>query len=472
MRDALGRPFAINKPIAPGQGMHHLILTIDKDIQYKAQEALKAAVAKSRARGGHCLVIHPQTGEILAMAVVPEFNPNLFSKYRPEQWRNRVLTDCFEPGSTIKAFLASAALEESVVTPTSEFYCEEGDYKVGGSVVHDTHKYGKMTVSDIVVHSSNIGAIKIGQKLGYARFCDYLREFGFSEKTGIDLLGERQGFIRSPKEARKIDQATLFFGQGMTATSLQLAMAMAAIANGGKLMRPFVVKKIVDESGRVVEETCPKAVRRVISIQTAKKVTRILEGVVGSEGTAEKAAIGGFKVAGKTGTSQKVDPHTKRYSRSKYIASFVGFVPSDRPRLLISVLIDEPKGIVYGGLVAGPVFSEVGAWALNHLRVNPQPELLKMAEASAEKVVTDASDDGGKKVESPEVKQLADRLLMGLLPDFRGMGMREVLKRGKALGVKVCLEGSGLAIAQKPEAGSPLETVGTVTVSFNPPGHM
>jgi len=470
MRDALGRPFAINKPVPSGQGMHHLILTIDKDIQYKAQEALEAAVTKSRATGGHCLVLDPETGEILAMAVVPGFNPNLFSKCNPDQWRNRVLTDLFEPGSTLKAFLLSASLEESVVTPLSEFYCEQGNYSVGGRVVHDTHKYGRMTVADIVIHSSNIGAIKIGQKLGYAKFSDYLKRFGFSQKTGIDILGEREGFVRSPKHARPIDQATVYFGQGMTTTSLQLAMAMGAIANGGNLMRPFVVKKIVDESGRVVEETSPKVVRRVISERTAKTVTRILEGVAGSEGTAKRAAIDGFKVAGKTGTSQKVDPDTKLYSKSKYVATFVGFVPSDRPRLLISVSIDEPKGMVYGGLVAGPVFREIGSWALNHLMVNPQPGLPTVAEASVGKVSKDISQEAAKRPESPEVKQLAEDLMKGFLPDFKGMGMREVLKRGRSLGLKVCLEGSGLAVAQDPEAGSPLETIGTVTVSFNPPG--
>jgi len=470
MRDALGRPFAINKPVPSGQGMHHLVLTIDKDIQYKAQQALKAAVTKSKAIGGHCLVVDPKTGEILAMAVVPEFNPNLFSKYRPGQWRNRVVADCFEPGSTIKAFLLSASLEESVVTPLSEFYCEEGKYKVGGGVVHDTHKYGKMSVSDIVVHSSNIGAIKIGQKLGYATFCDYLQRFGFGRKTGIDLLGERGGFIREPKKARQIDQATLFFGQGMTATSLQITMAMATVANGGELMRPFVVKKIVDNSGRVIEETRPKVVRRAISLRTAKKVTTILEGVARSQGTAPKAAIGGFSVAGKTGTSQKVDPKTKRYSKSKYVASFVGFAPADRPKLVISVVIDEPRGIVYGGLVAGPVFSEVGSWALNHLRVSPQQDLLKVAGAKPEGGVIDASEAEGKRPESPEVKQIAVQLQEGLLPDFKGMGMREVLKRGRSLGLKVCLEGSGLAVNQKPEAGSPINKVQTVKVSFNPPG--
>lgn len=470
MRDALGRSFSFNRTDPSGRGMHHLFLTIDKEIQYKAQQALKIAVKKTRAKGGHCIVVNPETGEILAMAVVPEFNPNAFSKYRPDQWRNRVVTDCFEPGSTLKAFLLSAALEESVVTPLSQFHCEEGEYKVGGRVVHDTHKYGKLSVSDIIVHSSNIGAIKIGQKLGYARFCNYLKKFGFSSKTGIGLLGERKGFIRKPEKARKIDRATLFFGQGMTATSLQLTMAMAAIANGGKLMRPYVVKKIVDESGGLVEETRPKVVRRVISTRTAMRVAEILEGVVGSEGTAPKAAIRGFRVAGKTGTSQKVDPKTKRYSKSKYVAIFVGFVPVERPKLVILALIDEPKGVVYGGLVAGPVFRDVGSWSLNHLKVNPQPDLLTVAEAKAKALVSDTPKDSGNSARLEEVNKIAGELRQGLLPDFRGMGMREVLKRGRALGLKVSLKGSGLAVKQKPEAGSPLNAVNSVSVSFNPPG--
>jgi len=470
MRDALGRSFSINRTDRSGRGMHHLILTIDKEIQYKAQQALKIAVKKTRARGGHCIVVNPETGEILAMAVVPEFNPNAFSKYRPDQWRNRIVTDCFEPGSTLKAFLLAASLEESVVTPLSQFHCEEGAYKVGGRVVHDTHKYGKLSVSDIIVHSSNIGAIKIGQKLGYAKFSDYLKNFGFSSKTGVDLLGERKGFIREAEKARTIDRATLFFGQGMTATSLQLTMAMAAIANGGKLMRPYVVKKIVDESGGLVKETCPKVVRRVISTRTAKRVVEVLEGVVGSEGTAPKAAIRGFRVAGKTGTSQKVDPKTKRYSNSKYVAIFVGFVPVERPKLVILALIDEPKGVAYGGLVAGPVFRDVGSWSLNHLKVNPQPDLLAVAEAKAKALVSDTPKDSGNSAKSEEVNKIAGELRLGLLPDFRGMGMREVLKRGRALGLKVSLKGSGLAVKQKPEAGSPLNAVNSVSVSFNPPG--
>jgi cell division protein FtsI (penicillin-binding protein 3) len=462
MRDAMGRPFAISRPIPSGHGgMKDIILTIDKDIQYKAQEALRSAVNKARARAGHCLVLDPMTGEILAMAVVPEFNPNIFSKYKPYQWRNRIITDCFEPGSTMKAFLLAASLEESVVTPNTNFDCENGRYRIDNHVIHDTHKHGVMSVSDIVVHSSNIGAIKVGQKLGYTTFCKYLKNFGFGDKTDIDLLGERNGFVRPANEARTIDKATIFFGQGMTTTSLQLAVAMGAIANGGKLMRPYVVKSVVDESGRTVEQTYPKMVRRVLSSETAEKVTRILELVASDKGTAPEAAITGFKVAGKTGTSQKVDPKTKRYSTDKYVAIFVGFVPVNQPRLVILVMVDEPKGIVYGGVVSAPAFREIGLWSLNHLRVNPQIRLVDKG--------VDVQEDIKKEPDPDLVKHNDLRIKVGLLPDFRGLGMREVTKKGRSLGLKVLLEGTGLAVEQEPGPGSPIQEVHTVRVRFRPP---
>ncbi|MBW1704803.1 MAG: transpeptidase family protein [Deltaproteobacteria bacterium] len=463
MRDALGRLFSISRPIPSGHEMRGLVLTIDKDIQYKAQQALQRAVRKTKARAGHCLVVNPETGEILATAVVPEFNPNIFSKYRPYQWRNRAITDCYEPGSTMKAFLLSACLEESVVTPSTKFDCEQGKYKIGARTVRDTHKYGVLTVSDIIVRSSNIGAIKIGEKLGYARLYEYVKKFGFGRKTGVALLGERKGFVRSPKKARQIDRATLCFGQGMTTTSLQLVMAMAAIANGGKLMRPYVVKAVVDESGRVIKETYPKVVRRVISSRTAKKVAGILEGVVSKEGTGPLAAIKGFKVAGKTGTAQKVDPKTKTYSRTKDVATFVGFAPADRPKLVILVMIDEPKGIPYGGVVAGPVFSEVGLWSLNHLRINPQIKLVDKG-TDVEEETDKSSKPEPLKDEQPPVKVEA-----GFLPDFSGLGMREVLKKGRSLGLKVVLKGTGLAVRQEPGPGSPLKMISSIKVSFRPP---
>ena len=461
MRNALGRPFSISRPIPSGQGARDLTLTIDKDIQYKAQKSLKAAVERTRARGGHCIVIDPETGEILAMAVVPEFNPNVFTNYRPYQWRNRVVTDCFEPGSTIKAFLLAACLEERVVTSKTQFDCEQGKYNMGANVVHDTHKYGKLSVSDIIAYSSNIGAIKLGQKLGYAKFCEYLRNFGFGNKVGVDLLGEREGYIRPLNESKQIDRATAFFGQGMTTTSLQLAMAMAAIANGGKLMQPYVVKAIADESGRVVKRSSPKVIRRVISGKTAKNVTRILEGVVGDEGTAPGGAINGFRVAGKTGTSQKVDPDTKTYSNKNYIATFVGFAPADQPKLVILVVIDEPEGVPYGGIVAAPVFKEVGQWSLNHLRINPQIRLVEKG-VEAPRVPI-------KSTASVLVDQVALKLREGFIPDFRGLGMREVAKRGRTLGLKVLLEGTGLAVSQQPAPGAPLKGISKLRVTFSPP---
>lgn len=484
MRDALGRPFAIIRPNPFGHGIRDLTLTIDKDIQYKAQQILKSAVKKTKAKGGQCLVVDPVTGEILAMAVVPEFNPNIFSEYSPAHWRNRSITDSFEPGSIMKAFLLAASLEESVVSPGTKFDCEQGKFRIGKNVVHDTHKYGVLSVSDIIVRSSNIGAIKIGQRLGYKRFTDYLKKLGFGSRTGIDLPGERKGFIRPIKETRTIDQATIFFGQGMTATSLQLVMAMAAIANGGKLMKPYVVKSITDRSTGKVTVRRPKVIRRVFSQKTAQETARILEGVSGQNGTAPKAAIKGFRVAGKTGTSQKVDPRTKRYSRTKYVAGFVGFVPLEQPKLVILVVVDEPKGTAYGGEVAAPVFRQVGRWALNHLRVNPNkrssavvralPPILDknvtLLSGKRRKIDTGTGTQPETNTVSGEVGRIASELKEGALPDFSGLGMREVLKRGRALGLKVHLVGTGLAVKQQPDAGTPLQEVAAVRISFRPPG--
>jgi cell division protein FtsI (penicillin-binding protein 3) len=461
MRDALGRPFSISRPIPSGQGMHDLVLTIDKDIQYKAHQALLSAVRKAKAKSGQCLVLDPETGGILAMAVVPEFNPNVFARYEPDEWRNRTVTDCFEPGSTIKAFLLAAALSEYVVTPNTHFDCEHGKYKIGRNLIRDTHEYDVLSVSDIIMYSSNIGAIKIGHKLGYKRLYEYLKKFGFGSKTGIDLLGERDGFIRKPNVAKPIEKATLFFGQGMTATCLQLATAMGAIANGGKLMRPYVVKAIRNASGGVKKETKPAVVRRVLSPPIARKVSGILEGVVSEDGTGAKAAIDGFRAAGKTGTSQKVDASTGRYSRSRYVATFAGFVPADRPRLVIVVVIDEPKGIPYGGVVAAPAFGEVGLWSLNHLEVNPQIRLVKKNEDA---VHTPAAERVTSNVHSFSMSADAD-----FLPDFRGLGMRKVIQGARALGLKVLLEGTGLAFEQDPKPGASLKRIRTVKVMFRPP---
>ena len=469
MRDALGRPFFIRRRSSGGRELHNLVLTIDKEIQYKAEKALVAAVRRSRAKGGQCVVVNPDTGEILAMAVVPRYNPNIFSKYPAERWRNRTVTDCFEPGSTLKAFLLAAILEEGVLFPNSRLYCEEGTYKIADRIIHDTHKYGTLTVTDIIALSSNIGAIKMGQQLGYNLFCKYLTKFGFGSKTNIGLLGERSGFIRAPKKAKPVDQATAFFGQGISVTTLQLAMAMAAIANGGTLMRPYVVKEITESAGHVVRANSPRRVRRVISPKTARMVTAILEKVVSKKGTGPEAAIEGYQVAGKTGTAQKVDPKTRRYSNSKYVASFVGFAPAHDPKLVIASVIDEPKGIPYGGVVAAPVFRDVGLWALNYLKV--APEITVASNRSKQRYEgTDTSWGRVEKVGRPSLPLTKKHGRIGRLPDFRGLGIRDVLVEARALGIRVILQGTGLAYKQSPPPGMSLSQVRKIKVHFRPPG--
>ncbi|MFC1892226.1 penicillin-binding protein [Thermodesulfobacteriota bacterium] len=460
MRDAIGRPFFISRPNNDGKEMHNLTLTIDKDIQYKAQQALEEAVKKAKGKSGQCIILDPDTGEILAMAVAPSFNPNLFGDYQPYQWRNRTITDVYEPGSIIKVFLLATALEKGIVSPNTKFDCEMGEFRVNDKTIHDTKKYGILNVSDIVVKSSNIGAVKIGQEIGYELFRDYLSRFGLGEKTGIDLVGERKGFIRPAKSARLIDRANSYFGQGMTASSIQIAAALGCIANGGKLMQPFIVKKVTDQNGKVIDETRPRMVRRVLSPQTSNKVAQILEGVVTERGTAKQAAIQGYRVAGKTGTSQKVDPVTKRYSKKDYVAIFGGFVPAQDPKLVILVMVDEPRGQYYGGLVAGPVFKDVGTWALNNLNIHPELRLARIKE----ELLAERAESFESKIEP---KSRIENT--GTLPDFSGKSMRTVLRDGNTLGFRIVLEGTGLAVNQYPEPGVPLKGITAVKVKFRPP---
>ena len=460
MRDVLGRPFFVSKPDVERRGVHNLVLTIDKDIQYKVQQALDRAVEKAKGKSGQCLVMDPETGEVLAMATSPAFDPNLFRQYSSYQWRNRVVTDCYEPGSSMKVFLLAAALEMNIITPGTRFFCENGQYVIGNIPIHDTKEYTTLSASDIVVLSSNIGAIKIGNEFGYERYYEYLKKFGFGQRSNIDLIGERSGFIRPPDKAREVDRANAFFGQGMTSTSLQLTNAFAAIANGGRLMRPYVVKAIKDESGKTIKEFHPHLIRRVISPETAKSVAKILEGVVSERGTAPEAAIEGYRVAGKTSTAQKVDSSTKTYSDEDYVAIFTGFVPLNHPRMVILVMVDEPQGVIYGGDVAGPVFREVGNWALNRLRVQPR---LRVANAGS----TAPEQEEVKVKRTPfSIERMNGETLM---PDFRGLTMREVLKNISSLELNVTLEGSGLAVKQSPEPGVSLKEITSVRVNFRPP---
>ncbi|MFW6114747.1 MAG: penicillin-binding protein [Thermodesulfobacteriota bacterium] len=464
IHDALGRPLVVlEEPSGTKPGPFDLVLTLDKDISYKAQASLRHAVEQSGAASGICIVLKVKTGEILAMAVVPEFNPNVFWRHKPYEWRNRPVTDCYEPGSTLKAFLLAAALQEGVINPNTVFDCENGRIKVADYVIHDSKAYGKLNVSEAIKYSSNIGAIKIGRRLTAERFNDYLEGFGFGERSGIDFPGERRGILKPMSHASVLDQHTLFFGQGLSVSPLQLAMAFGAIANGGLLMRPYLVKSVIDQAGSEVWKNYPYVRRRVISQKTAEEVKSILEGVVEKDGTAPSAAIHGYQVAGKTGTAQKVDPIRKTYSNKKYVAYFGGFVPTDSPDIAILVALDEPKETPYGGIVAAPVFRDVGGWTLNHLDVVPSRAVVTASRSPA-------VSSGDKDRSSPVQKQAGRNLdLPGYAPDVTGLGVREVVKKAKALGMRVIVNGSGLAVEQSPRAGIPLGVDTPLTVTFKPP---
>ncbi len=372
MKDALDRWFTAG-PVPPeSKDGLNLILTIDRNIQYVAEQALSETVEQFSAKSGIALIMVPSTGAVVAMAHVPQFNPNTFGRYDPWFWRNRAITDSFEPGSTFKMFLAAAALDSDFCTPDSEFYCEKGLYRVGNNVIHDVYAHGALSLKDILKYSSNIGAAKIGEKIGSRFFYDKLKAFGFGEKTGIDCPGECPGALHPVQGWSEMDALATCFGQGLSVSALQLTSAVAAIANDGVLMKPYLVQGMTDRQGRLVKTFQPTRLRRVISSDVAHSLTRMLERVVAKGGTGVRAALTGYRVAGKTATAQKVDPDGKGYARDKYIATFAGFVPAGDPRMVVLVVVDEPKKHHYGGVVAAPVFRRIVREALQYLKIPPE----------------------------------------------------------------------------------------------------
>jgi cell division protein FtsI (penicillin-binding protein 3) len=382
-RDALGRtvfPKGSTAEQSPAPG-HQVMLTIDEVIQYVVEKELEEAVTRTRAKSGTMIVLEPYSGALLALAVSPRFDPNSISGLGPDRWRNRALTDAYEPGSTMKAVLAAAAIEGRVMKPETLVYGEQGRMTVANTVIHDHEKLGWLSFAQVIQKSSNVGAAKAGMALGAQRLHRYLQSFGFGERTEIDLPGEAAGLLKNPRQWGRRTVASISMGQEIGVTPLQMVSAIAAIANGGVLMKPYVVSDIRDARGHVKKQILPQVRRRVISPETARAVTAILEGVV-TEGTGGKAAIAGFRVAGKTGTAQKIDPRTGTYSASQFVSSFAGYVPADNPRLAMIVVIDEPHGEAWGGTVAAPVFHRVGEQVLNYLGVSSS-EPVRLAMASA-----------------------------------------------------------------------------------------
>ncbi len=370
LTDALGRQFDTGQTNANGLGGNNIILTIDGNIQYITETALEEAAKKYNAESGIAIVMAPATGAILAMAHYPFFNPNAFNSFSRDRWRNRSITDSFEPGSTMKIFSAAAALDSGICDPNTIFYCENGEYRIGRNIIHDTKPHGWLSVQQIIKVSSNIGTVKVAEKVGGRSLYNLFKKFGFGNKTGVDCPGESTGSLSFYNKWSNIDKGTISFGQGVSVSALQLTSAAAAIANDGILMKPYLVQAITDQNGRLIQNFSPQKIHQVISARTARDLKRIMETVMTEGGTGVLAALEGYTVCGKTGTAQKVSTHGG-YSKDKYIASFLGFAPAKKPEIVILVILDEPKKEHYGGIVAGPAFKKIAHQTLQYLNFTP-----------------------------------------------------------------------------------------------------
>ena len=370
LRDARSRELMFDKGyIAPVDGFS-VVLTIDETIQYIAERALDRMYRKYNCKGASIIIMDPKTGEILAFANRPTYNLEEASKSTPESRTDRAIVFTFEPGSVFKIVTASAALQEGVVKENDMVYCERGAYRVANHILHDHEPLGSITFKQVIEQSSNIGTVKVAQRLGPTRIYNYAHHFRFGMKTGIDLPGEASGILKPVSRWSKTSIGAVPIGQEVTVTPIQLMGAIAAIANDGIYMRPFVVKSIKDSQGQVIYQHNPQILDRIISKATDRRIKAVLKGVV-DEGTGTKAAIPGVTVAGKTGTAQKVVGGS--YSHSHFYATFVGFAPVDNPRLAAVVVFDDPHPAYYAATVAAPVFSEAVGDALKYLNTQQEP---------------------------------------------------------------------------------------------------
>lgn len=371
LRDARLKKLDIwEKMVLPIDGLD-LVLTVDEVIQYIAERELEKAFKNSRAKSASIIVMDPHTGRILAMASRPTYDLNSYSGANRDSMRNRSICDLFEPGSVFKIVTAAAALEEKKVTEEDVFFCENGAYKVGGRILHDHQPHGNLTFRQVIEESSNIGTVKVAMLLGPDTLYRYVKGFGFGAKLGFDLSGEISGMVSPVKRWSKTSITAIPMGQEVGVTALQLASAISVIANGGQLMRPYIIDSIRDNQGQIIKQNKPVLIRKVISVDTALRIKKILTGVI-EEGTGRMAKVSGFSAAGKTGTAQKLEANGS-YSHDKFIASFIGFAPAEDPLLAIVVTVDEPHGSYFGGVVAAPVFKRVAADAIRYIKGNETP---------------------------------------------------------------------------------------------------
>jgi cell division protein FtsI (penicillin-binding protein 3) len=473
LRDALGREVLVGGvgDVAPQSG-HDVHTTLDRYIQFRLEHALQAGVTAHHAKAGVAVALDPTNGEVLAMAAVPTLNPNEPEESKGRGVRNRAVTDPFEPGSTMKTFSITGAIEAGVVKTTDHWFCENGRFTVGPATIHDAERIGEATTVEVLAKSSNICTAKIAAREGRERLHEILLRFGFGKHTGVDLPGERAGLIRDLARMGPVETATMSFGQGLTATPLQVAAGYAAIANGGVWHKPRVLRRVVDPAGAAVAESKDES-RRVVDESVAATMRSMLVAVTQKGGTAEKLSIPGYSFAGKTGTAQKVDPVTRHYSTDKWASSFVGFAPVENPRLVLFVMVDEPQGTHYGSMVAGPVFAEVMADALRWLNVpadqaapaEAKPNLVAaVAPAPARAMVDDDSEDDGFVTPSDDPRARGE----SEVPDFTGMSIGEALVAARRAGLRVEVIGSGYAVGQSPGPGEARRGA-ACRVQFSPP---
>jgi len=426
----------LNRPVDGND----VVLTIDSVVQFITERALSKAVEKFHAAAGEAIVMDARSGSVLAMASYPTFDPNHFRDLPPSSWRNRNVQDIYEPGSTFKIVTASAAIEEGVVTPSQILDCGNGAIQVADVEIHEHGggHYGLMTFEDVLVHSSNVGTVRVALSLGEKRLYDYVRRFGFGQRTNVQLPGEASGLLRRLSHWSDVSVASIAIGQEIGVTPLQLVRAIATVANGGTLIEPRIIDRVVDQSGATIYAPDPQPQKRVVSERTAAVLNEILKSVV-YRGTGLRAALPEHVVAGKTGTAQKAV--RGGYSADKFIASFGGYFPADRPRVVILVVVDEPKHEQYGGVVAAPAFREIAEATLHYLRVAPSvPQR------------TIGVDDPALAAFS----QLPNPAPRAGVPDLKGLDARAAGARATAAGLVVEAVGSGVVTTQKPGAGEAL----------------
>jgi cell division protein FtsI (penicillin-binding protein 3) len=473
---------------------HSVVLTIDQNVQYQAEQALAAAVEQAHAKSGTAIVLDPHTGEILALANAPTFDPNEVRKAKPQQderggapqdvKRNPALENTYEPGSTFKIVAFSAALEEKLARPDELIDCQMGSITLFKRVIHDSHPHGVLTVSDALAVSSNIAAIKLGMRVGPARLYDYIRRYGFGAKTGVELPSETRGILRPLKAWQPTSMGSIPMGQEVGVTAVQMAAAFGTIANDGVRFQPHLIKEVRDVNGTSVAQTLPES-HRVISAQTAQTLKPMLESVT-VKGTAKRAQLDGYTAAGKTGTAQKIDPRTHTYSPSKYVASFIGFAPVENPAVVIAVVIDEPMGAHYGGDVAAPVFRQIAENVLPYLNVEPDTEpeqtaprrqIAQVAPELSHALATEHGTDENQQALWPEVAphdggevrevvyaHAGERAL--LMPDLRGQSVRDAARICAQLGLELEARGEGRALQQSPQPGARIESGQLVRIDF------